>query len=423
MGYGDPSIAALLASLVASPKIQQGLGAVQRALPQAAGPFSGGSPQNATGASPRANSLTYAHQGGGQGSTLGSTLASLLTGGSQQQQQQQDPLAQLYQNLLNQLQTPVAQPSAIDKEDLMRQVQAAINPIYDAREQVAQNQNTRAQADVKGLYGDLAKNYADLAPEQVAQSKANQQNIADIYGQLRSNIQGNYARVSDQQADEFKQLGIESALPDVLAKQAPAVTDATTAASENQAQQQQRYMDIGDMDSTYYREGAPNAIAKGNDVSVGLLNKLQDYINTTEGERSSGIQSGYLDQLGQAQNALSQQQSAANSETNQHQQMLWQILQAQMSQKQTPLTPDSFLGQLPSQEQQNVGAAFTQLQRSPESVYGKVADPRNPVPGTFVDTTPQWYAAQADKMLQSGQIDAATHQDLLMYLQLYYGNK
>lgn len=423
MSYGGPSMAALLASLVASPKVQQGIGAIQHALPTAAGPFVGGMTQSPTGATPRiGNTLTYAHAGNSTGAALGSTLAGLLTGAAPQQQQT-DPLAQLYQNLLNQLQTPVAQPSAIDKEDLMRQVQAAINPIYDSREKVAQNQNARAQADVKGLYGDLAKNYEQLAPQQVAQSKDNQAQIADIYGQLRSNIQGNYARVSDQQADEFKQLGIESALPDVLGKQAPAVTDATTAASENQAQQQQRYMDIGDMDSTYYREGAPNAIAQGNDVATGLLSKLQDYIDTTEGERSSGIQSGYLDQLGQAQSALAQQQSAANSETNQHQQMLWQILQSQMSQKQTAATPDTFLGSLPAQEQQNVGAAFTQLQRSPESVYGKVADPRNPVPGTFVDTTPQWYQAQADKMFQSGQIDAATHQDLLMYLQLYYGNK
>ena len=37
-----------------------------------------------------------------------------------------------------------------------------------------------------------------------------------------------------------------------------------------------------------------------------------------------------------------------------------------------------------------------------------------------VETTPEWYMAQADQMLQSGQIDPATHQALLMYMQLYF---
>jgi hypothetical protein len=59
------------------------------------------------------------------------------------------------------------------------------------------------------------------------------------------------------------------------------------------------------------------------------------------------------------------------------------------------------------------------LERSPEAIYGKVQDPRSPVPGTFVQTTPEWYLSQADKMYQQGQIDASTHQALIMYLQLY----
>jgi len=179
------------------------------------------------------------------------------------------------------------------------------------------------------------------------------------------------------------------------------------------------------MDSTYYREGSPNSLMRGNEESTNLLNQLQDYIQQTEGERTSGIQTGYLQQLGQAQSNLGQQQQAAQTETARRQEMLWQMLQSQLqsSNTQQKLTPDTFMSQLPQQVQQEVGSAFTQLQRSPEAVYGKVQDPRNPVPGTFVDTSPQWYMAQADKMLQDGTIDPTTHQALLMYLQLYYGNK
>ncbi|HEY0771980.1 MAG TPA: hypothetical protein VGD31_16755, partial [Sphingobacteriaceae bacterium] len=85
------------------------------------------------------------------------------------------------------------------------------------------------------------------------------------------------------------------------------------------------------------------------------------------------------------------------------------------------LTPDTFMAGLPGNIQQSVAGAFTRLQRSPEAVYGKTVDPRNPVPQSFVETTPNWYLLQADEMLKRGEIDATTHQALIMYLQLYHG--
>lgn len=405
---GDAGIAAALAALYASPKVQNALSTIHSAV-SPVGNQATQFAQNVIGASP-------AYQNSGNGGLVG-VGAGLF--------QQQDPLTQLYQNLINQLQTPVQAPTGINTQDLMNQVKAALNPIYDSQENVARNQEQRGSADIQGLYHQLADDYKKLAPQQVAQSKDAQKQVGDLYGQLRSNIEGSYARVSKEQGDEFQQLGIEAALPEVLGKQNAAVTDATTAASQNQAAQQQRYMDIGQMDSSFYREGSPNSIMRGNEESTNLLNELQDYIQQTEGQRASGIQSGYLQQLGSAQSSLAQQQQAANSENSQHQQMLWQILQSQMQNQQNAqnqkVTPDSFMSQLPQQTQQSVAQAFNSLQRSPEAVYGKVQDPRSPVPGTFVDTTPQWYEAQADKMFQSGQIDAATHQALLMYIQLSMG--
>jgi hypothetical protein len=94
------------------------------------------------------------------------------------------------------------------------------------------------------------------------------------------------------------------------------------------------------------------------------------------------------------------------------------MLQGQVNGKQQSLTPDSFMSGLPPQVQQAVAGAYTQLQRSPEAVYGKVEDKRNPVPGTYVETTDQWYMAQADEMFKRGEIDATTLQALQMFLQL-----
>jgi hypothetical protein len=341
-----------------------------------------------------------------------------MMGGAQQQPTQTDPLMDLYQSLIDQLQSPVNMPTGVDTKDLMAQVQKAINPIYDQRASAAQHTTDRARGDVQGMYKALADDYKQLAPEQIAQAQANKEEIEQLYGSLRSNIEGDYSRVSNEQADMFKQLGITDALPDVLDQQNDSVTDALTASSENEAQQLQRYQDIGQQDATYYREGSPNAIMTGNEISTDMLAQLSDTLNQIEAERSSGIQSGYLDQLSQAQNQLGQQQQSAQSETARRQGMLWEMLSGQMNQKQQPLNADSFMAGLPPQIQQSVAGAYTALQRSPEAVYGKVEDKRNPVPGTFVETTPQWYLAQADEMLRRGEIDETTYQALQMYLQL-----
>lgn len=411
---GTSPIASLIARLVTSPRVQYMGKQFQNQLPQMSGPLRTSNPNGSRsiGASPQATAM-----GQGLGQSLNS-IASLLGGG---QQQQTDPLMDLYSQLISQLQQPVAQPNPIDTAGIMDQVKAAINPIYDARVNAAKSQESRASKDVQGMYGALSQDYEKLAPQQVAQAAAAKQQVEQLYGQLRSNITGDYSRISKEQGDLFKSLGIESALPDVLADQNPQVQEATTAAAQNEAQQEQRYTDMGQIDSTYYREGAPQALAKGNEVSTDLLAQLQDYLGQVEGERSSGIQSGYMDQLGQAQTRYAQQQQQAASQTSNNQDKLWQMLQSTMQNKQqTALNPDSFMSQLPQGVQQSVAGAFTQLQRSPEAVYGKVQDPRNPVPGTYVATTPEWYLSQADKMFQEGQIDSTTHQALLMYIQLNF---
>jgi hypothetical protein len=331
--------------------------------------------------------------------------------------QQTDPLMDLYAQLIDQLSSPVTMPTGINTDNLMDQVKSAIDPIYTERTNRAQAQSDRGRAEVEQMYRALSNDYERLAPQQAAQSKAAQEQISQLYGQLRSNVEGTYSRVSKEQSELFNKLGIEDALPDVMQEQNAARTDALTAASENQAQQEQRYMDMGNTDQTYYREGSPLSTMRGNEIRTDMLSQLQDYLNQVDAERSSAIQTGYLDQLGQAKSQLSQQQQNAQSEAARRQQMLWEILQSQLKGDTNASPVDQFMSGLPSQIQQSVSGAFTRLQRSPEAVYGKTKDPRNPST-PFVETTPQWYMAQADEMLRRGEIDPATHQALLMYLQL-----
>lgn len=418
MGFFDPiNVSDTIIRLLNTPGIRAGASQLKRFAPMAGGPFLPGYQQQMGGRTSTGASPNF-------GPILGSVAkrAGELSRGASTPRTETDPMLDLYEQLISQLQEPVRMPTGIDTEGLMQQIQSALNPIYDQRAASAENRTGRAREDVKGMYRALSNDYERLAPQQIEQAAAAKEEIEQLYGQLRSNIEGSYSRVAKEQGDLFKQLGIEEALPDVLDEQQAPVLEASQAASENQAQQQQRYMDIGQMDSTYYREGSPLATMTGNEISTDMLMQLQDYLSQIEAERTSGIQTAYMDQLSQAQGQLSQQQQTAQNETARRQQMLWDILQAQLKGgKQQEVSTDSFMSGLPPQVQQGVGSAFTQLQRSPEAIYGKVEDKRNPVPGTFVETTPEWYMAQADQMLKSGQIDPVTHQALLMYMQLYFG--
>lgn len=425
MGIFDGSLADTIARLVQSPRVQYGAKQLGSFGSYGSGPFRTQSPQRmplTTRMGNRSNSgMSGDYDGiGASINGIGQILAGMS--GGQPQAQQNDPLMDLYEQLMNQLQAPVNMPTGVNTDDLMRQVKAAINPIYDQRASAAEERTTRATGQVKDMYRTLANDYERLAPEQIAQANANKAEVEKLYGTLRSNVKGDYARVSSEQAELFKQLGIEDALPEVLEEQSAPVEDALIAASENQTQQMQRAQDIGQMDATFYREGSPNAVMAGNEISTDMLSQLNEYLNQVEAERSAGIQGGYMDQLSQANSQLAQQQQAAQGEQGRRQEMLWQMLQGQLNQKQQPveLNPDTFMQGLPPNVQQSVAGAFTRLQRSPEAVYGKVEDRRNPVPGSFVETTPEWYMAQADEMLKRGELDPTTHQALLMYLQLNF---
>jgi hypothetical protein len=417
---GTAGLVDTIVRLVKSPRVQYGARQLRNTAPMAAQPLRLPGSISGMGGRPGASQRFDA---GAAGKSVGGALGGLsaLFAGGGGAQQQSDPLMDLYQQLIGQLQAPVAMPTGIDTENLMAQVQKAINPIYDQRINEARGDTERGTSEVKDMYRALSGDYERLAKEQQAQSEQAKMDIEAMYGQLRSNIKGDYARVSKEQSDLFKQLGIEEALPEVLEEQSAPVEEALIAASQNQTQQQQRYEDIGNIDESYWREGSPLATMTGNEISVDMLNDLQDYVQQTNAERTAGIQSGYLDQLSQAQNQLLQQQQMAQGEAGRRQEMLWQMLQSQLQGgQQQELTVDSFMAGLPPQMQQSVAGAFTKLSRAPEAVYGKVKDPRNPVPGTFVETTPNWYLAQADEMLKRGEIDPTTHQALVMYLQLYH---
>lgn len=329
------------------------------------------------------------------------------------------PLGSLYDLLLQQLTSPVT----VDEDELMGLIRGSIDPIYDARRSVlegmmsqAEDRTARGRQDIESMYEALAQDYERLAPTAAQQAARYQDEIESLYGSLRSNIEGNYARVADEQRELYEQLGIEDALPGAQEAILSQGADSASVADELSAINQQRALDMANIDQSYYRQGAPLARLTGSNRSADLLQQLQEQlaslqseISMLEGERTAGIQSGFT-------NALLQARQSAEAQERMRQEMLWNMLQATMQPGE--LTPDSFLSSLDPTTQMRVAAAFRQLERSPEVVMGRVQDPRHPVPGTFVPITDEWWLDAVDRMYESGEIDEMTRNALLTYLRL-----
>lgn len=335
---------------------------------------------------------------------------------------EQSRLGELYEMLLEQM----SQPVNVDQASLMAQARGQIDPIYDQRIAAledmmarAEERSQRQRQDIEQGYELLAEDYEKLAPEQAEQAEQTQASIEELYGTLASNIEGHYSRISDEQMDLFKQLGIEDAAPEVLGDQQEQQLQALQAAEELGALNQQRYIDIGDIDETYWREGSPLAILTGQNVSTDMMAQLQDYlaqqeagIQGLESERAAGIQGLFSQLLNQAQN-----RAASTESTNQ--QMLFDMLTSQMGAGAgQELTPEVYLRQLDPQTKNEVSKAFRAIERSEPIQTGQVP---GRVGGTSVSTPDTYWIEAAEEMYNSGQLSAEGYLALTTYLRLAFG--
>jgi hypothetical protein len=317
-------------------------------------------------------------------------------------------LGSLYDQLLGMLTGPIS----VDRDAIMRDIRAQLDPIFDERIAQAEKTAGRGKQDITSMYSALAKDYERLAPEQAAQAQEAQEDVGQLYNELKTTVEGNYTKIAGQEADLYAKLGIESAAPDVLNPLGEQAAKSMSRADELGAINEQRYMDIADIDETYYRKGSPLATLTGANRSSDLLQQLQDYVSATEAERSAGINQAFSQ-------AYSSAQGAAQQQASQQQGMLFDILQQQLQGgEQQELTPDSFMASLHPQIQAEAGAALRSLERSQSAITGRQELTGSPVPGTFVPLTAEWWLNQVDDMYAKGQISDASRQALIMYLRL-----
>jgi hypothetical protein len=319
-------------------------------------------------------------------------------------------------DLLEQLEAPVAGPD-------LGTIRSQIDPVFDARIaalqraiEIQEGRVRRAREDIENMYEALARDYERLAPKAAAQADAARQEIENLYGQLVSNVEGSFQRIAQEQGDILRQLGIEEAAPAVLSPQAELTSQATSAAEQLNAINQQRYIDIGNIDESYFRQGAPLARLQGSNRSTDLLEQLQDFIAATQSEISmaEAERAAAINQL------IAQAQRDARQQEMSQTQMLFDLYRSMQGQAPEIPASQAYLSSLPPHLQESVASIVRSIERSPEVILNRVRDPRAANPDTYTSVTPEWWFDQIDRLYEAGQIDDTTRQAVLNFLRLRF---
>lgn len=228
-----------------------------------------------------------------------------------------NPLEQLMQ----QIQGITAQ--ATPYEQLMQQATGSAGAQFDplikqleAEMARTQKRGKANQGEARSMYNALATDIAGEMPEITAQMNEASQETQGRYDQTQAALKNQYNDQAQQQAELFKQLGIQAATP-----------GASQQASEDQAYfQQQSQTDedaamallsqMKNSDVSYNRQSADNTRLAGVNTASDIGAQLEDYMQTAGGQMS-GLKSGRESAIS-AMLAQLQQQDAQRMQTQEN---------------------------------------------------------------------------------------------------------
>lgn len=231
---------------------------------------------------------------------------------SQQQPNSGTPsfLQQLFQQLLGSAQQTYKQPSA---QEILAQATKTAGSQYDPQISAINRQMGRAKTtagknkkEIGKLYTAGADAYnADMATGKktgataVADEKARQKD-------LQKKLSSDYSSSMDSQIAEFKNLGIQDALPDATKNQRGDLDYLSKLNATEGASQLSGLNSQNTADQQYYNEGKGIMRLTGNEAQSDLTTQLTDYLNS-QGDARSSLE-------GQRQAAIAQLQQQLTSQ-------------------------------------------------------------------------------------------------------------
>lgn len=220
----------------------------------------------------------------------GQTLAQKLANGTYQAEQTAvDPREALLQSLFNQADT--SSPNTADYEQALQnsanQIKAAFGAqigAVKASNNAARKQNKRGQHQIKAMYKALNKEYVKSAQGQTAQGQADANALQQIAATAQGQVKQNSDQILNEQAALAKSLGVESASPNIIAKQQGKVADVV----QNMAGTGQREANLALQNSASQQEflqrGGKTALLEGTNKRADLIQQLQDFVQANLGK-------------------------------------------------------------------------------------------------------------------------------------------
>lgn len=336
------------------------------------------------------NSQGYGNHSNSTQSLLDRLLGGAMNGAQDVERRQRQELSRQYKQMLDQgttggsawgpiNQAPMSIADQIQQQlngiqvhttpldELQRQANAQVSAQYDPQiNQLLRDMGstksraTKNEATARGMYNDLAQNFADQLPDIQAQMKQQQGDVATQYADARNNMQQQYDQQKNQQQAVLQQLGIQAAAPDSMNQMN---TDQAYFQQQNQLSQNQALDQLaaqGNADQNYTRDMSNTSRLAGTNAANDIASQLESYLQNAQGQVSDlksakgNAIAGLVAQLQQqdAQNAQSQYNNAFDQmmQLNNFQRGLTND-QNQNQMKQF----DMLLKQMQLQQQQNQG--------------------------------------------------------------------
>jgi hypothetical protein len=220
----------------------------------------------------------------------GQSLASQLAGLSQASQQV-DPLQALVESLAGMTNTGGTGLNQADYEQALNDSAAQIKKAFGAEigavkasSAYARKQTKRSKKQIRAMYRALSNDYKKSSAGEVAQG----QKIANELGTVAANTQGNVTQNADkilsEQAALAQGLGVQSAAPDVIAKQQAKVQD--TVNNMQSSAQNAENLAIGNSGNQqrYFDRQASGSLLEGTNQRAGLVKQLQQFLLGNQGK-------------------------------------------------------------------------------------------------------------------------------------------
>lgn len=223
-------------------------------------------------------------------SQAGTGLANQLAGLSQASQQV-DPLQALLESMAGDVNTGGSGLNRADYEQALNDSAAQIKKAFGAEigavrasSAAARKTTKRSKKQIRAMYRALSNDYKTNAADANAQGQQTVQQLANIAANTQGNVTQNADKILNEQASLAQNLGVQSASPDIIAKQQSKVQQQVNNMQNTAQNEQNLATQNAASQQRYMGRQASGSILEGTNQRADLVKQLQQFLLQNQGK-------------------------------------------------------------------------------------------------------------------------------------------